>query len=152
MKRIVLYLIVLLCCPHVWAQHMDFCGVELTGTIRNVSDKMRKAGFKLKEKRTDDCFYIFEGKYCGQTTFFNVNYTPKTNTVYQVRVTPRHINEEAFLDSLIAKYGSEYESTGEGYCWSKENGGIFYIKKDHYDPFVVIIDAEGMELRKKEGR
>ena len=70
MKRIVLYLIVLLCCPHVWAQHMDFCGVELTGTIRNVSDKMRKAGFKLKEKRTDDCFYIFESICKENKRFF----------------------------------------------------------------------------------
>ena len=147
-----LYLSVLLFCPAVWAQHIDFCGVELTGPVRNITEKMRKAGFKLKEKRTDDYFYIFEGKYCGQNTYLNVNYTPKSKTVYQVRVTPRHINEEAFVDSLIAKYGSEYESTGEGYCWSNEQGGIFYIKKNNYDPFVVIIDAEGMELRKKEGK
>ncbi len=145
-----LYLLVLLACPTIRAQHMDFCGVELTGSIRDVSNQMRKAGFKLKEKRPDDNFYIFEGKYCGQQTFLNVNYTPKTKTVYQVRVTPRHINEEALVDSLIAKYGAEYESTGEGYCWTNESGGIFYIKKEHYDPFVVIIDAEGMALRKQE--
>lgn len=145
-----LYLVVLLACPSVRAQHMDFCGVELTGSIRDVSDKLRKSGFKLKQKRPDDCFYIFEGKYCGQTTYFNVNYTPKTKTVYQVRVTPRNINEEALVDSLLAKYGSECESTGEGYCWTTEAGGIFYIKKEHYDPFVVIIDGEGMTLKKQE--
>ena len=150
MKRLFTYLIALMCTTAVWAQHLDFCGVELAGPVRNITEKMRKAGFKLREKRIDQYFYIFQGPFCGQTTYINVHFTPKTKTVYQVRVTPRAINEVVLTDSLKARYGDEFEDTGEGMAWTKPNGAIFYIKKDNYDPFVVFIDGEGMEKMKEE--
>ncbi len=150
MKRIFAYMMCLVLSTSVWAQHMDFCGIELTGPVRNITEKMRKAGFKLKEKRTDQNFYIFEGKYLGQMTYLNVLYTPKTKTVYQVRVTPRAVNEVALVDSLVATFGTEYEETHDGMSWASENGGVFYIKKDNYDPFIIVIDAQGMALMKEE--
>lgn len=150
MKRTIIYLIVLMAATSVWAQHMDFCGVELSGHVRDITEKMRKAGFKLKEKRTDQNFYIFEGMFCGHTTFLNVNFTPKTKTVYQVRVTPRAVNEVVLVDSLVARYGSEFAETEEGLSWATEQGGIFYIKRDNYDPFIIIMDAAGVEQLKEE--
>ncbi len=143
MRRIFTYLIALMATTAVWAQHLDFCGVEIAGPVRNITEPMRKAGFKLQEKRTDQYFYIFEGKYCGQMTYLNVNYTPKSKTVYQVRVTPRAVNETALRDSLIAKYGDEYEETADGMTWANEKGGIFYIKKEGYDPYIILLDTEG---------
>ena len=152
MKKSILFLLTLCLGMPVCAQHMDFNGVELCGHVRDFTKKLEQDGFKLKEKRLDDGFYIFQGKFCGQTTYVNIHFTPKSKTVYQARVTPRSIDEVAFMDSVIATYGKEYEPTGEGARWIKENGGVFYIKKDSYDPFVIIMDAEGLQTLKKEAK
>ncbi|MBQ2459095.1 MAG: hypothetical protein II645_07980 [Bacteroidaceae bacterium] len=150
MRRMIIALLVACCCIPAGAQHLDFCGVELTGNIREFPKKMEEKGFKLKQKRSDDDFYIFEGRFCGQKMFVNIHYTPKSHTVYQARVTPRNVNEEQLLDSMLTTYGSDFESKGESYQWVRENGGIFYIQKNGFDPYIIFMDAEGMALMKKE--
>lgn len=149
MKRVLTILSLLACVFTASAQHMEFCGVSMEGKIADFAKALREKNFKLKEKRVDNGFYVMEGTYCAVSSTFTVSYTPRTKTVYQIRVMPRHIDEMAYVEKLTSLYG-EAQETENGLRWEMENGGVFYVKPEGMDPYVIIVDAAGFALYKEE--
>lgn len=88
--------------------------------------------------------------YAGHSSYFQVSYSSKSNTVYQVRVTPKHVNTLVYRDSLAAIYGLEYETTDQGYRWVREDGMVMLAVPEDKDPVLIILDLDGARLSKKE--
>lgn len=132
------------------AQHIHFSGIPLAGKIIDFTEEMRKKGFNLQKKMVDEDYYIFRGKYNGTTSYMRVNYTPKSNTVYSVIVTPQRIDMNMYLDSLIANWGAEYTASNVGYQWKANGGVVIFVTPEGKDPILIINDLEGSSLYKKE--
>ncbi|MCM1107470.1 MAG: hypothetical protein NC388_00275 [Clostridium sp.] len=134
----------------VRAQHVEFSGMPLTGDIISFSRALVDRGYRLQKRVASEYYYIFKGMYAGHSSYFQVNYTPSSNTVYQVRVTPTHVNTLVYRDSVASIYGSEYETTSQGYRWMTDEGMIMLAVPEEKDPILLIMDLKGARLNKKE--
>lgn len=140
----------LLAAMAVRAQHIQFDGMQVTGSVLDFTEQMRVNGFKLQKKVADDRYYIYKGTYNGHSSYVRADYTPKSRTVYKVQVTPQHVSTVDYLDSLKVKYGTECTSDERGYRWSFADGGVFFVTPEGKDPVLIVMDAQGMRLYKEE--
>lgn len=151
MKRILsLVVFISVMVSAVCAQHIMFSGLPLTGNITEFSRLLRDRGFQLQKRMPGDNYYIYKGMYAGHSSYFQVSYSSKSNTVYQVRVTPKHVNTLVYRDSLASIYGLEYETTDQGYRWVREDGMVMLAVPEDKDPVLIILDLDGARLSKKE--
>lgn len=132
------------------AQHMTFSGLLLTEHIDAFSRTLRDQGFQLQKRMASDNYYIYKGVCFGHTSYFQVSYTPDSHTVYQVRVTPRHVNTLVYRDSVASVYGMDYETSAQGYRWMKEEGMVMLAVPEDKDPVLIIMDLEGARINKRE--
>lgn len=125
-----------------------FQGVPMEGTIDQFTERL-KPRYQLKRKMGGDHNFIFHGPVFGHDTYFQASYTRKSRTIYKVLVTPKNINEVAWLDSLVAHYGAP-EDTPKGWLWQRPEGMILFYTPEGYDCALIYLDAKGNALFKEE--
>ncbi len=148
MKRFVILSLTLMMSVASWAQHLDFMGFPIEGTIEDFTERIRQR-YPLKRKMGGDQYYIYQGTVCGHISYLKAEYSRKTKTVYKITVQPQHIDENAYVDSLVARYGRAEEIQG-GYRWIKPGGEIFLYLPQGYDPVLMYFDVKGFEKYKAE--
>ena len=149
MKRLTL-LFVILCLSSVYvcAQHLDFMGAPMGGTIAEFTENIRQR-YPLQKKVGGDRYYIYKGSILGHDSYFKAEYTRKTKTVYKITVTPQQIEITSYMDSLVAHYGEPLEVKG-GYRWNREGGTVFLYTPEGYDPVLMYFDEEGVARFREE--
>lgn len=131
-----------------WAQHLDFLGTPIEGNITDFTAKMRPR-FPLQKRVGDERYYIYHGPVFGHNCYLKAEYSRKSRTVYKVTVTPKNIDQNALVDSLQLHYGQPEEMQG-GYRWNREGGVVFLYMPQGYDPFLIYLDAQGVERFREE--
>ena len=122
-------------------QHLSFQGVSIEGDITDFTSRMQPR-YRMK-KRVSGEYCIFEGPVFGYTTYLQASYSRKSHTVYKVMVTPKAINQEAWLDSLQTHYGEPVE-TDKGLLWTRPEGKILFYMPQGYDPVLIYLDEIGV--------
>ena len=86
--RKILSLVFLLTVFFVNAQHMQFMGIPIDGTINSFQTKLQSKGFKISplNKYARVGMRVFEGVFAGEKSVINVYYSSKTKTVHSVQV------------------------------------------------------------------
>ena len=125
-----------------WAQHLDFMGTEMGGSISDFTSQIRQR-YPLQKKVGGDHYYIYKGSIYGHDTYFKAEYSRKTKTVYKITVTPKQIDQNALADSLTAHHGEPLEVQG-GYRWNVEGGTILLYTPEGYDCVLMYLDTEGV--------
>ena len=88
MKKILLFACSALMAVGIRAQqHLDFMGYPMQGSITDFTEAIRQR-FPLQKKVGGDYYYIFRGSVYGHDSYFKVEYTRKSRTVYKITVTP----------------------------------------------------------------
>lgn len=123
-------------------------GVPIEGNITQFTKQMQPR-YKLQKRVGGENYYIYKGPVCGHEMYLKADYSRKTRTVYKVTVTPKFIDQNAFLDSLTVRYG-ESERTEKGYRWAFEPGEIFLYTPEGYDPVLIYIDRQGTMVMREE--
>ncbi len=124
-------------------QHLDFMGYPMQGSITDFTEAIRQR-FPLQKKVGGDYYYIFRGSVYGHDSYFKVEYTRKSRTVYKITVTPKQIDQNALVDSLVCHYGNALEVQG-GYRWNRPGGTIFLYTPEGYDPVLMYFDEQGVK-------
>ena len=130
--------------------HIAFEDMTMRGDIYQFSDTLKHHGFQLDKRLRDVDAWLFHGTIAGTTCYFQVTYTPITRTVYRIMAQPKHVNINAYVDSLSARYGEIYDSKPGSYQWMTPGGAVMLMTPDGMDPTLVIIDAPGFLLFKEE--
>ena len=107
-------------------------------------------GFTLDKRLRDVDAFLFHGTILCTTCYFQVSCTPTSRTVYRIMAQPKHININAYVDSITARYGSIFDSKPGSYQWMSPAEAVMLITPDGVDPTLVIIDAQGYALFKEE--
>ncbi len=123
-------------------------GIPIEGTINDFTDAMRPR-FPLQKRVGDERYYIFKGTVYGHILYLKAEYTRKSRTVYRVTVEPKHIDQNALIDSLVVDYGTPEEITG-GYRWTMNEGDVLLYTPEGYDPVLMYFDREGLLKYKEE--
>lgn len=129
-------------------KHLDFLGISIEGEIDDFTQRMQPR-FRLKKRVPRENYNIYEGTVFGHTTLVQANYTRKSRSVYRVLVTPKHINEVAWQDSLAAHYGEPVE-TPQGSLYQHPSGIILYYSPQGYDSALIYLDNQGNAIFKEE--
>ncbi len=154
MKRLLYYFALMLLSPTAMAQedttqvHLCFMDISIQGNITDFTEAMRPR-YKLQKKVGDENYYIYRGPFYGHEVYMKAEYTRKSRTVYRVTVTPKHIDQNALLDSLVVHHGTPQE-TRAGYGWSTAEGIIMLQMPQGYDPIVMYIDRKGAAVFQEE--
>lgn len=147
-----LFLAVFILClyalPSHSQQHLDFMGVPMGGTIADFTEQVRQR-YPLQRKVGGERYYIYMGPVFGHNTYLKAEYSRKTKTVYKITVTPKSIDQTAYVDSLMAHYGEPIE-VSNGYRWNQPGGTILLYTPQGYDPVLFYIDEEGVAKFKEE--
>ncbi len=154
-KKLTVFVIVhcTLSIVHCFAQqdstlHLNFMNIPIQGDITDFTESMRPR-YKLQKKVGDENYYIYRGPFYGHEVYMKAEYTRKSRTVYRVTVTPKHIDQNALLDSLVVHHGAPQE-TKTGYGWSTPEGIIMLQLPQGYDPIVMYIDRKGAAVFQEE--
>ena len=131
-----------------WAQHLDFLGYPMEGNITDFTAKIRQR-FPLQKRVGGDRYYIYQGSVFGINSYLKAEYTRKSKTVYKITVTPKNIDQNALLDSLVAHYQEPIEVQG-GYRWNREGGTVFLYTPQGYDPVLMYFDEAGVATFREE--
>ena len=88
MKRLHLVIISLLFPLLLCAQHLEFMGIPLDGTITQFQAKLIKKGFHISKlsKALDKGIRAYNGRFSGRKVVVATYYNPKSKNVYAVRV------------------------------------------------------------------
>ena len=147
MKKLLL-LSMLMLTTAAWAQHLDFMGYPIEGNITDFTAQVRQR-FPVQKRVGGDRYYIYQGTVFGHNTYLKAEYSRKSRTVYKITVTPKQIDENAFLDSHFAHYGEALEVQG-GYRWNRPGGTVFLYTPEGYDPVLMYFDEQGVATFRKE--
>ena len=117
-------------------EHMTFRDIPINGNVDDFSNQLEKLGFKRFEYEAiyaDDNVHVHQGIFLKRKCLVWVDYTRKTKTVYQIRISFDLINWEAsspwnelkscYLD-IKSIYQTKYgKGESEQYFinWTKEN-------------------------------
>lgn len=156
MKRIFFLFLILLAAFHAGAQqagsqqptHLSFLDVEISGNIKDFAERM-KAHYRLTKRLRDNYCYIFEGTLFGYSVPIQAYYTPRSQTTYKLMVSPKAVDENAWTDSLTARYGQPIDSE-RGLLWERPGGIILYYRPEGYNPVLLWLDGEGQAAYSKE--
>ena len=129
-------------------EHLKFQGVPIEGNINQFTDNMQPR-YKLKKKQGGEQRYIYEGPVYGYNCYLEASYSRKSRTVYKVMVTPKSINQSAWLDSLSTHYGEPIE-TDRGLLWAPDGGKILFYTPEGYDPVLIYLDSQGLQRFSEE--
>lgn len=130
------------------SKHLQFQGVSMEGTIDDFTERL-KPRFQLKRKMGSDRQWIYYGFIFGKETYFQVDYTKKSRTVYRVTIMPKHIDEQTWIDSLNYAYGASVD-TEMGILWKRPEGTILFRTLEGYDPALILLDKVGQSVLKEE--
>ena len=130
--------------------HITMEDVTIQGDIYQFSDTLKHHGFHLDKRLRDFDAFLFHGTIAGTTCYFQVCYTPITRTVYRIMAQPRHVDINAYVDSLTVRYGELYDSKPGSYQWMTPGGAVMLMTPNGMDPTLVIIDAVGYATFKEE--
>jgi len=149
MKKILLLMFVALTSIGASAQeHLSFLGYPMGVTISDFTTNIRQR-FPLQKKVGGDSYYIFKGNVYGHDSYFKAEYSRKTKIVYKITVTPKQVEQNALIDSLVVHHGQAMEVQG-GYRWNVEGGTVFLYTPDGYDPVLMYFDERGVERFREE--
>ena len=130
------------------AQNLSFMGYNMGVTIDEFTKNIQQH-YPLQKKVGGDRYFIYKGSIYGHDTYFKAEYTKKSRRVYKITVTPMHIDQNAFADSLIAHHGEPIE-VQNGMRWNVEGGTIFLYLPQGYDPVLMYFDEEGVAMFREE--
>ena len=114
MKKLLISLLLCLFCLNISAQHMEFNGVEMTGSASDFVAKLKAKGWKdfyEKEAANDPRLTTLKKEIWAsfKDVVACVCTTPKSNVVFtiilDIPVNNFQISFESLKQSLIAKYG-----------------------------------------------
>ncbi len=149
MKKILLFAFAVLMSVGTYAQqHLSFLGHPMGITIEDFTSDIRQR-FPLQKKVGGDRYYIFKGNVYGHDCYFKAEYTRKTRTVYKITVTPKQVEQNALIDSLVAHHGEALDVQG-GYRWNVSGGTIFLYTPEGYDPVLMYFDERGVAMFREE--
>ena len=117
-------------------------------TISDFTANIRQR-FPLQKKVGGDSYYIFKGNVYGHDSYFKAEYSRKTKIVYKITVTPKQVEQNALIDSLVAHHGQALEVQG-GYRWNVQGGTIFLYTPEGYDPVLMYFDEQGVARFREE--
>lgn len=88
MKRLLIFIITVVCCVIVQARHLEFMGIPINGTITTFQTKLQAKGCSLSKESNQLPIGIrgLKGVYAGKDCNIYVWYNHKTKQVYKVRV------------------------------------------------------------------
>ncbi len=112
-------------------EHLEFKGIEITGTIDNVIEKLKKAGYTLTEKDEDGA--VLDGTFANEDCQLLVSLTPKTKKVYSISV---FFNKKDSWYSLKADYKELKQSLKNKYDIRPDDDEFFidpYYEGDGYE-------------------
>lgn len=112
-------------------EHLEFKGIEITGTIDNVIEKLKKAGYTLAEKDEDGA--VLDGTFANEDCQLLVSLTPKTKKVYSISV---FFNKKDSWYSLKADYKELKQSLKNKYDIRPDDDEFFidpYYEGDGYE-------------------
>lgn len=150
MKRVTIFFSLLLVVGCISAQHLDFMGYEMGINIDDFTKQMRQR-FPLQKKVGGERYFIYNGTIYGHNVYFKADFTRKSRLVYRVTVTPKHIDQNALVDSLVVHYGEGEEMQG-GYRWVQPGGFVFLYMPEGYDPTLIYLDAQAAAVLKQEDK
>ena len=130
--------------------HIAFEDMTLQGDIYQFADTLKHHGFHLDKRMRDVDSFLFHGTIAGTSCYFQVSYTPTSRTVYRIMAQPKHVNINAYVDSLSVRYGELFDSKPGSYQWMTPGGAVLLMTPDGMDPTLVIIDAQGYATFKEE--
>lgn len=129
-------------------EHLSFLDVEISGNIKEFAERM-KAHYRLSKRLRDNYCYIFEGSLFGYSVPIQAYYTPKSQTTYKLMVSPKVVDENAWTDSLTARYGQPIDSE-RGLLWERPGGIILYYRPEGYNPVLLWLDGKGQATYREE--
>lgn len=88
------------------AQHLEFMGIPLNGTIANFQSKLLKKGCRIMKNNSRYPVGIrgFNGVFAGDKADIFVYYNPKTQIVYQARVAIDCDGDKEEANNLFNRY------------------------------------------------
>ena len=88
------------------AQHLEFMGIPLNGTIANFQSKLLKKGCRIMKDNSRYPVGIrgFNGVFAGDKADIFVYYNPKTQIVYQARVAIDCDGDKEEANNLFNRY------------------------------------------------
>ena len=88
------------------AQHLEFMGIPLNGTIANFQSKLLKKGCRIMKDNSSYPVGIrgFEGVFAGDKADIFVYYNPKTQIVYQARVAIDCDGDKEEAENMFYRY------------------------------------------------
>lgn len=123
-------------------------GIPMEGNINDFTDRMRQR-YPLQKKVGGERYYIYKGTVCGHDSYLKAEYSRKSRTVYKITVTPKNIDQNAYVDSLNARYG-EGVRIEKGYRWNAPGGTVLLYMLEGYDPVLMLFDEQGVAAFRKE--
>lgn len=129
-------------------QHLLFQGIPIGGNIDTFTENL-KPRYKLKKKVGGDHYFIYEGPVFGCNTYLQASFSRKSRTVYKVVITPKNINQMAWVDSLSVHYGEPVD-TDRGLLWQRPEGMVLFYAPEGYDCALFFLDQEGNDVFVKE--
>jgi len=149
MKKILLFAFITLISMGTRAQeHLDFLGYPMGIAIEDFTQNIRQR-YPLQKKVGGDRYYIFRGNVYGHDCYFKAEYSRKTKTVYKITVTPKQVEQNGLIDSLVVHHGQALEVQG-GYRWNVAGGTVFLYTPEGYDPVLMYFDEEGVKKFREE--
>ena len=144
MKRTVLLIFFLSLLSTSKAQNLDFMGYPMGVSITNFTKEVRQR-YSLEKRVGGDDYYIFKGPVDGHNVYLKADYSHKSRMVYRITVTPKHIDLNAFVDSITVHHGEPEEVEG-GYKWQKPEGSVFLYTPAGYDTTLIFLDYEAAKV------
>ena len=88
------------------AQHLEFMGIPLNGTIANFQSKLLKKGCRIMKNNSRYPVGIrgFNGVFAGDKADIFVYYNPKTQIVYQARVAIDCDGDKEEAENMFYRY------------------------------------------------
>lgn len=75
----------------VVAQHLEFMGVPMQGTIEDFQKELEKKGLVVKEHNPKYRELVMQGEFYGKTCDVRINYTPSKHIPYEVAIQLGHV-------------------------------------------------------------
>lgn len=143
LQKIILAAIMLLATNGGWAQHLEFEGIPINGSITNFQKKLSSKGIVVnsaKSKEVPVGQRVFKGKYQGYNADITVFYGRKTKSVYKVAVTIDSKKEEV-IQSILDKSLDDIERK---YPYLEKNHEIDYFGEEYFR-FCILSDKKSKQ-------
>lgn len=129
-------------------RHLDFQGVSMGISIEDFAEQL-KPRFTVRRKMGGERQWILQGYIFGYDTYFQVDYSKKSRSVFRITAMPKNIHDVVWIDSLTTHYGSPL-TTDMGLLWQRPEGTVLFRVLEGYDPALILLDKAGQAAWKEE--